>query len=71
MVIRLSSVSHPGKKHHCVMGISMSMSGEGGSSNSMDLCNTKRSGLKVVGSSSGSVVDWQWEGEQGTDVEES
>jgi hypothetical protein len=54
-----------------VTGISMSMSGEGGSSDGMDLCNTKRSGLKVVGSSSGSVVDWQWEGEQGTDVEES
>ena len=70
MGIRSSSVSHPGKKRHRVTGISMSMSGEGGSSDGIDLRNPKRSGLKVVGSNSGSVVDRR-EGEQGTDVEES
>jgi hypothetical protein len=40
----------------------------------IDLCNPKRSALKVEvveGSSSGSVADRQWEGEQGTGVEES
>ena len=52
-------------------GISMSISGKGGSSDGIDLCNPKRSGLKVEGSSSGSVVERRREGEQGTDVKES
>lgn len=52
-------------------GICMSISGRAGSSDGIDLCNPKRSALKVEGSSSGSVADRRREGEQGTGVEES
>jgi hypothetical protein len=70
MGIRSSSVSHPGKEHQRLSDISMSISGKGGSSG-IDLCNPKRSVLKVDGSSSGSEADRRREGEHGTGVEES